>query len=93
MEFSNSSGHTTICQTGFFFYASGHTTVSKTGLFLTPVPYHSLSDRVFLKNILDLDVNDYTTISQTGSVVWSQTSYVKKVTEKKPWSVRPWSGH
>ncbi len=25
----------------------------------------------FFKNILDLDVNDHTTVSQTGSVVWS----------------------
>ncbi len=33
--------------------------------------------------ILDLDVNDHTMVSQTRSVVWSLTSYVEKVTEKK----------
>ncbi len=36
--------------------------------------YHSLSDRFFLEDILDWDVNDHTTVSQTGSVVWSLTS-------------------
>ncbi len=40
---------------------------------------------------LDWDVNDHTPVSQTGSVVWSLTSQVKKGI-KKPRSVRPWYG-
>ncbi len=53
----------------FFSNSSGQTTVCQT---------------VFLKNILYLDINDHTTVSQTESVEWSLTSYVEKVIEKKP---------
>ncbi len=53
-----------------FFNTSGHTTVCQT--------------KVFFFDILDLDVNDHTTVSQTGPVVWSLTSYVEKVTRKNP---------
>ncbi len=88
--FFNPSRHTTVCQIsyfsntfcirtskaipwslrpGFFFNASGHTTICQTGFFF---------------DILDLVVNDHTTVSQTGSVVWSVTSYVERVTGKKP---------
>ncbi len=44
----------------FFKVVSGHTMVCQTGF--------------FLKDILDWDVNDHTTASQTGSIVWSLTS-------------------
>ncbi len=94
--FFNPSGHITVCQTGVFFLThfasgrrrpylgltnrgffnpSGHTTVCQTGFFY----------------ILDLDVNDHITVSQTESVVWSLTSYVKKVAEKR--FARPWYVH
>ncbi len=46
-------------------------------------PYHGLSDQGFFFDILDLNLNDHTIVSQTGSVVRSLTSYVDKVTEKK----------
>ncbi len=103
MEFSNSSGHTSVCQTGFF-NPSGHTMVSQTRVFcntfctrtskaiprshrpgfLMPVAIPWSGRLFFFFDILDLDVNDYTTVSQTGSVVWSLTSHVEKVKEKKP---------
>ncbi len=50
--------------------------------FLTPVAIPRSVRPVFF-DILDFDINDHTTVSQTGSVVWSLTSYVEKVTEKK----------
>ncbi len=42
-------------------------------------PYHGLSDRFFPQDILHLDVNDHTTVSQTVFFF--------------NWSVRPWYGH
>ncbi len=103
MEFSNSSGHTSVCQTGFFLNPSGHTMVCQTGFlntFCTRMSKAILRSHkpIFLNatghtmvcqiergrfDILDLDVNDHSTVSQNGSVVWSLTSYVEKVTGKK----------
>ncbi len=51
----------------------------------------------FFFDNLDWDVNDHTPVSQTGSVVWSLTSQVKKGIKKNPfcetvvWPLTFWS--
>ncbi len=89
--FCNLNGHTTVCQTGVFFLSQFASERQK--------PYHSLTDRGFLTAVaiplavrpsffffdnFDWDVNDHTPVSQTGSVVWSLMSQVKKGIKKKP---------
>ncbi len=83
MEFRNSVGHTSVWQTVVFFlsqFASdviGHTTVSQTGFF-NASGHITVCQTGFFFDDLDWDVNDHTLVSQTGSVVWSLTSQVKK---------------
>ncbi len=86
--FFNTSGHTTVGQIGFFKDilhpdVKGHTTVSQTRFFFNASGHTTVYQTIFFVDILDLDVNDHTTVSQTRSMVWSLTSYVEKVTEKK----------
>ncbi len=88
--FFNPNGHTTVCQIEVFFPSQFASKCQR--------PYHGLTDRIFLTPVaiplsvrqsfffdnLDWDVNDHTSVSQTGSVVWSLTSQVKKGIKENP---------
>ncbi len=83
--FCNPNGHTTVCQTVVFFLSQFASERQRPYhgfidlVFLTPVAIPlSVRPRFFFFDNLDWDVNDHTPVSQTGSMVWSLKSQVKK---------------